>query len=176
MADVLRQASIACLPSYREGLPKFLLEAAATGLPIVTTDVPGCREVVTNELNGLLVPARGIQGVGRCARAARLRHPRQRARFGEAGRRRCEDEFAVARVIGGHASDLRRVRSRPPCGASLIMRVLVTGATGFVGRHLVDRLLREDVHVRAAVRGGDAAIPNNVRSRVRRRLRDRSRL
>ncbi len=54
--DILSQAHIACLPSYREGLPKSLIEAASAGLPIVTTDVPGCREVVHHNINGLLVP------------------------------------------------------------------------------------------------------------------------
>jgi len=52
----LEDSHIACLPSYREGLPKSLIEAAAAGLPIVTTDVPGCREVVEHNVNGLIVP------------------------------------------------------------------------------------------------------------------------
>ncbi|MFM9912805.1 MAG: glycosyltransferase family 4 protein [Methylophilaceae bacterium] len=58
MPDVLNNAHIACLPSYREGLPKSLLEAAACGLPIVASDVPGCREVVQNGVNGFLVPVK----------------------------------------------------------------------------------------------------------------------
>lgn len=58
MPQVLAEADIVCLPSYREGLPKALLEAMAAGLPCVTTDVPGCREVVRNGENGLLVPPR----------------------------------------------------------------------------------------------------------------------
>ena len=59
MPAVLQAAHIACLPSsYGEGLPKSLLEAAACGLPIVTTDAPGCREVVREGVNGLLVPVR----------------------------------------------------------------------------------------------------------------------
>ncbi|HED39662.1 MAG TPA: glycosyltransferase family 1 protein [Chromatiales bacterium] len=58
MADVLRQAHIVCLPSYREGLPKVLLEAAASGRAIVASDAPGCREVVHHNENGLLIPVK----------------------------------------------------------------------------------------------------------------------
>lgn len=61
IAKVLSETHIACLPSYREGLPKSLLEAAAIGLPIVTTDTTGCREVVKNGENGFLVPVRNTQ-------------------------------------------------------------------------------------------------------------------
>jgi glycosyltransferase involved in cell wall biosynthesis len=57
MLDVYRQADIICLPSHREGLSKTLLEAAACAKPLVTTNVPGCREVVKDEFNGFLVPA-----------------------------------------------------------------------------------------------------------------------
>ena len=56
MANVFTYANIVCLPSYREGLPKVLLEAASCGLPIVTTDTVGCREVVIDGKNGFLVP------------------------------------------------------------------------------------------------------------------------
>lgn len=56
--ELMRQVHIACLPSYREGLPKFLLEGLAAGRPIVATNVPGCREAVQDGVNGLLVPAR----------------------------------------------------------------------------------------------------------------------
>ena len=56
MSAVLNKIDIICLPSYREGLPKSLLEAASAGIPIVTTDVPGCREVVDHKANGYLVP------------------------------------------------------------------------------------------------------------------------
>ncbi len=58
MEDVLKLSHMVVLPSYREGTPRILLEAAAMGKPLVTTDVPGCREVVQHEVNGLLVPAK----------------------------------------------------------------------------------------------------------------------
>lgn len=54
MPEVLSQATIVVLPSYREGMPKVLLEAQALGRPIVTTDVPGCREAIENGKTGFL--------------------------------------------------------------------------------------------------------------------------
>jgi glycosyltransferase involved in cell wall biosynthesis len=56
MADLLHSADIVVLPSYREGTPRILLEAAACGLPLIATDVPGCREIVRPGVNGILVP------------------------------------------------------------------------------------------------------------------------
>ena len=56
IASFLQKSHVVALPSYREGLPKTLLEALACGKPIVTTDVPGCRDVVENGVNGFLVP------------------------------------------------------------------------------------------------------------------------
>lgn len=58
MAPVYADSDVICLPSYREGLPTALIEASACGLPIVTTDVQGCREIVTDGFNGLIVPPR----------------------------------------------------------------------------------------------------------------------
>jgi glycosyltransferase involved in cell wall biosynthesis len=58
MASVLKSHHIIVLPSYREGLPKSLIEATAIGRPIITTDAPGCRECVEEGYNGFLVPVR----------------------------------------------------------------------------------------------------------------------
>lgn len=100
MADVLAQASMVVLPSYyREGVPKVLLEACAAGRPIITTDIPGCREVVRHDENGLLIPPRQPEAlVGAIAKL--LADPARRARLGAAGRRRAVEEFSEAAVVG----------------------------------------------------------------------------
>jgi glycosyltransferase involved in cell wall biosynthesis len=98
MPAVLQAAHIACLPSYREGLPKTLLEAAACGLPIVTTDAPGCREVVEDGVNGLLVPVRDVVGLEAALRRL-IFDPELRRRMGEQSRGRAEAEFGLQRVI-----------------------------------------------------------------------------
>jgi glycosyltransferase involved in cell wall biosynthesis len=58
--SILIKSDIVCLPSYREGLPKALIEAMAIGRPIITTDAPGCRECVDDNLNGFLVPVKSV--------------------------------------------------------------------------------------------------------------------
>ena len=89
----LRRCHIACLPSYREGAPLSLLEAAASGRPIVTTDVPGCREVVHHERNGLLVPVRDARGLADALERLILDGDLRR-RLGACGRERAEREFS----------------------------------------------------------------------------------
>ncbi len=100
MPAVFHTAHIVCLPSYyREGLPKVLLEAAACGLPIVTTDAPGCREIVRDGDNGFLVPVRDAQALAQ-AIARLVRDPALRARMGAAGRDLVVKEFSVEQIAG----------------------------------------------------------------------------
>jgi len=85
MPALLRSVHIVALPSYREGLPKGLIEAAASGCALVTTDVPGCREVVTDGVDGLLIPAQNATALA--GAIARLQDdPDLRLRLAEAGR------------------------------------------------------------------------------------------
>ena len=99
MPRVLAQAHIGCLPSYyREGLPKFLIEAAAAGLPLVTTDAPGCREVVTHGENGYLVPPRDSSALA-AALNRLIQDQALRRRFGAKSRARAEAIFANERVF-----------------------------------------------------------------------------
>lgn len=98
MPGVYARAHIVCLPSYREGLPKALIEAAAAGRPIVTTDVPGCREVVANGVQGLCVPPRDAHALAE-ALARLIADPVLRVRMGAAARARAETEFGLDAVI-----------------------------------------------------------------------------
>lgn len=98
MPALLAASHIVCLPSYREGLPRSLLEAAAAGRALVTTDVPGCRELVTDGDNGLLVPSRDAHALA--AAIERLAtDPALRAACGARSRARAEKEFARDVVI-----------------------------------------------------------------------------
>ena len=96
--EIWARSHIAVLPSwYREGLPSSLLEAAASGRAIVTTDMPGCREAVHHDRNGLLVPPRDPGALAE-AIVKLADDPARRASMGAAGRRRAESEFAAARI------------------------------------------------------------------------------
>jgi glycosyltransferase involved in cell wall biosynthesis len=93
MEDVYRQASIVTLPSYGEGLPTVLIEAASSGRPIVATDVPGCREVVQDGVNGLLVPPRDPQALAQALETL-ARDPNLRKKMGENGRQMVLERFS----------------------------------------------------------------------------------
>lgn len=93
MAQVLAEADIVCLPSYREGLPKALLEGMAAGLACVTTDVPGCREAVVNGMNGLLVPPKDYRALALALRKLIL-DPVLRQRMGQQGKAMAANEFS----------------------------------------------------------------------------------
>lgn len=98
MAAVLAQAHIVCLPSYREGLPKVLLEAASCGRPIVATDTPGCREIVRNGENGLLVPVRSTVELSDAIQSM-IENQELRPKMGARGREIVVSEFAIEKVI-----------------------------------------------------------------------------
>jgi glycosyltransferase involved in cell wall biosynthesis len=97
MPSILGSADIVVLPSYREGLPKVLLEAAACARPVVATDVPGCREIVKDGVNGLLVPPKDSASLSR-AIAKLLHDPGLRAQMGACGREIVLNEFSVDRI------------------------------------------------------------------------------
>jgi len=93
MAQVLSRSHIATLPSYGEGVPKFLIEAAACGRPIVATDVPGCREIVQHNQNGILVPVKNTYALAN-ALLKLIKDPELRKRMGACGREIVANSFS----------------------------------------------------------------------------------
>lgn len=108
MPQVLARVSVVALPSYREGMPKALLEAAACGRAVVTTDVPGCRDAIEPGVTGLLVPVRDVAGLAQAIEQL-LTHTDQRKAMGLAGRRLAEQEFDVHAVVDKHLAIYQRL-------------------------------------------------------------------
>lgn len=99
MSRLLQQAAIVCLPSHGgEGVPKALIEAAASERAIVTTDVPGCRDIVRHGTNGLLVPSKNPAALAE-AIAQLLNDASLRAEMGRRGREIAVNEFSEEKVI-----------------------------------------------------------------------------
>ena len=104
-ADVREHLALAdcvVLPSYREGTPRTLLEAAAMGRPLVATDVPGCREVVMHGINGLLCRPRDSQDLADQMQAILQMPAEQLAQMGQASRQFVEERFDEQRVIDAY--------------------------------------------------------------------------
>jgi glycosyltransferase involved in cell wall biosynthesis len=99
MPTVYSQATLICLPSYYgEGLPNVLAEAGASGRAVVTTDVPGCRQAVSHEVNGLLVPARNSKALSAAIQRL-LDDTELRRQLGSMGRERAVREFSHAAIV-----------------------------------------------------------------------------
>jgi glycosyltransferase involved in cell wall biosynthesis len=98
MVPIFQSTHIVCLPSYREGLPKVLIEAASCGLPIVSTDVPGCREIVRDDYNGILVPKGDFFSLSN-ALLRLIEDPDLRAKMGKRSRELVLDKFSSKHII-----------------------------------------------------------------------------
>ncbi|MEJ5089245.1 glycosyltransferase [Sphingobacterium faecium] len=101
MVQLYKDAHIIVLPSYREGLPKSLIEACAIGRPIVTTDAIGCRDCVDEGVNGFKVAIRDSLGLANALEVL-ISNPQMRKEMGIAGRKKAEIEFDVQDVINKH--------------------------------------------------------------------------
>jgi glycosyltransferase involved in cell wall biosynthesis len=97
MRSLYAASDIVLLPSWREGLSRSLIEAAAMERPIITTDVPGCRDVVDHGVSGLLVPPQSGSAIALAIRLL-LENPDLARRFGQEARRKVVDEFRVSLV------------------------------------------------------------------------------
>ncbi len=116
MAALYARTAIVCLPSYREGMPRVLLEAAAAGCAVVTTDTIGCRDAIENGVTGDLVPVRDADALGRVLLAL-IHDPERRLRYGLAGRARAQRLFGLDAVNHKTMSIYRELLAKPPAGA-----------------------------------------------------------
>ncbi|WP_434571589.1 glycosyltransferase family 4 protein [Pseudomonas sp. Z3-6] len=112
IARLFANVNLVTLPSYREGLPKVLVEAAACGRAVVTTDVPGCRDAIDPDVTGLLVPmgnalalADGLQLL--------IDDPIRRQSMGAAGRALAENEFDLRKVVQQHMDIYSKLERAP---------------------------------------------------------------
>ena len=110
--EVWRRAHVCVLPSYREGVAKAMLEAAACGRPIITTDVPGCREVVRDGIDGFVVPCRDWHHLADAMEILATDAQRRRA-MGRAARERAEREFGLEGVVQSTLDLYRRALESP---------------------------------------------------------------
>lgn len=115
MRKLYDSADVVVLPSWREGLSRALIEAAAMERPIVTTNVPGCRDVVEHGRSGLLVPPRNPQALT-LALLLLFHNPELARRFGKAARERVEQHFGVEQVNASTIRQYRRLLGPPVSG------------------------------------------------------------
>jgi glycosyltransferase involved in cell wall biosynthesis len=108
----IRAGSAIVLPSYREGLPRTLLEAGAMARPLIATDVPGCREVVEEGMNGFLCPARNPSALAAAMKKFADLPEKSKAAMGAASRRKVQEGFSEAVVVGAYLDALNRLVRR----------------------------------------------------------------
>jgi glycosyltransferase involved in cell wall biosynthesis len=108
MKQAIAQAHIICLPSYGEGAPRVLMEASACGRAIVTTDVPGCRDVVIDGENGLLIPAKDVDTLA-AAITRLITDPELRHKLGKRGPQMMAESFSRRAVIARSLEVYREV-------------------------------------------------------------------
>ncbi len=107
----IKNSDCVVLPSYREGVPRTLLEAAAMGRPVITTDAPGCRDTVINGETGWLCRPRDVNDLADRMLAFIETWPKERAAMGQKGRARIELEFDERFVIDAYMRELAAVRN-----------------------------------------------------------------
>ena len=94
MLKVYKEMDIVILPSWREGLSKSLLEAAAMEIPIITTNVPGCKDIITNKYSGLVVPSKDKDKL-KLAIKNYLKNPKLALKHGKNARKTISEKFTV---------------------------------------------------------------------------------
>ena len=103
IASLFSKSNIVVLPSYREGLPKVLIEAAACGRAVVTTDVPGCRDAIIPDVTGLLCEVKNARDLAKKIEVLIL-NKQKRNDLGKKGRELAEREFDIRKIVQDHCA------------------------------------------------------------------------
>jgi len=111
----IRRADCVVLPSYREGLPRVILEASSMGKPVIAADVPGCRQAVDDGVTGLLCAARSSRALAD-AMLSILDMPReQRLEMGRKGREKAQREFSEESVVASYVEVIEQLQRGRDC-------------------------------------------------------------
>lgn len=123
--QVLAQSDCVVLPSYREGLPRSLLEACAMALPVIATDVPGCRSVVQDGFNGLLCQVQSVSSLRNAMQTMINLSTAERQQMGENGRAFVEEKFSHSLVYAAYQQVLDSIeRSQGLCDQNMDEKVV----------------------------------------------------
>ncbi len=109
--SIMQNADVVVLPSYREGLPRVMLESLAMAKPIVTTDVAGCREVIQDTRNGFLVPVKDSTALAIALQKMYECSPAQRSEMGKVGRQMALDIFDEQAIINRYFEEIEKLTS-----------------------------------------------------------------
>jgi len=131
--ELMALMDVFCLPSWREGMPRSATEAAASGLPLVLSDIRGCREVIRNGWEGFLVPVRDSDALA-AALIGLLRNPELRAGLGRAARLRAEERFDERRVARLVVDATTRLIA-PGSSAPVVRRAIARDARAMARLH-----------------------------------------
>ena len=101
ISEIMSNSTIVVLPSYREGLPKVLCEAAACGIPVITTDVPGCKDAIINNVTGILVPAKNVKDLSSKILEL-LENPEIIIKMSQSARKLALEKFDVNKIVDKH--------------------------------------------------------------------------
>jgi glycosyltransferase involved in cell wall biosynthesis len=111
--EIISHCDCVVLPSYTEGMPRSLLEAAAMGKPLIATDVPGCRQVVEDGVNGFLVRARDVSSLADKMAKMLTISPDERHRMGENARNKMVGKFDERIVLKHYLDQIRKCTNIP---------------------------------------------------------------
>lgn len=104
----IKKSSLVILPSYREGFPKIIMEAAACGRPVITTNVPGCRDAVINKVTGIKVPVKNYRAIANAIlKVSKKRNTLKK--MGKRARLHAEKNFDINNVVSKHIYIYKRI-------------------------------------------------------------------